>query len=75
MPMALFGADVASLLEVPLRGLSTVLVDLGSGTQFPLRSPAVAAVFAAGNIPVDIEAEAFVLFVLSLRRFAADNDE
>eukprot|EP00974_Lingulodinium_polyedra_P100497 9734687-Lingulodinium_polyedra.AAC.1 len=55
--MALFGADVASLLEVPLRGLSAALVDLVSGAQFPLHSPAVAAVFAVGaGIPCNVVA-------------------
>eukprot|EP00974_Lingulodinium_polyedra_P018259 1765979-Lingulodinium_polyedra.AAC.1 len=39
-----------------------------------MRSPAVAAVIAAGGIPVDAEAEALVLSVRSLRRYAAGVD-
>eukprot|EP00974_Lingulodinium_polyedra_P053192 5111573-Lingulodinium_polyedra.AAC.1 len=61
--MGLFGADVASLPERELRGLNSALADLLSGTHLPMRSPAVAAIIAAGGTPVDVEAEALVLSI------------
>eukprot|EP00974_Lingulodinium_polyedra_P044555 4274459-Lingulodinium_polyedra.AAC.1 len=39
-----------------------------------MRSPAIAAVIAAGGTPVDVEAEALVLSIRSLRRYAAGDD-